>query len=175
MINNMTVLGHDSMLPIILPAVIAQVGAVLGIFLATRDARQRVLAGSAFSAGLFGITEPAIYGLTLPLRRPFIFGCVAGAIGGAITAFSNSYAYSFGLPNIFFPAQMIPPGGIDASVWGGLIGTGVAFRARLRADLLRRPAARQRCTGRRDGSPGLGKRYSGADERQRYRPRAGAG
>ena len=42
------------MLPIILPAVIAQVGAVLGIFLATRDARQRVLAGSAFSAGLFG-------------------------------------------------------------------------------------------------------------------------
>lgn len=103
------------------------VGAVLGIFLATRDARQRVLAGSAFSAGLFGITEPAIYGLTLPLRRPFIFGCVAGAIGGAITAFSNSYAYSFGLPNIFFPAQMIPPGGIDASVWGGLIGTGVAF------------------------------------------------
>ncbi|HBS6362252.1 TPA: PTS glucose transporter subunit IIA [Klebsiella pneumoniae] len=127
MINNMTVLGHDSMLPIILPAVIAQVGAVLGIFLATRDARQRVLAGSAFSAGLFGITEPAIYGLTLPLRRPFIFGCVAGAIGGAITAFSNSYAYSFGLPNIFFPAQMIPPGGIDASVWGGLIGTGAAF------------------------------------------------
>ena len=117
MINNMTVLGHDSMLPIILPAVIAQVGAVLGI----------LLAGSAFSAGLFGITEPAIYGLTLPLRRPFIFGCIAGAIGGAITAFSNSHAYSFGVPNIFFPAQMIPPGGIDASVWGGLIGTGVAF------------------------------------------------
>ena len=127
MINNMTVLGHDSMLPIILPAVLAQVGAVLGIFLSTRDARQKVLAGSAFSAGLFGITEPAIYGLTLPLRRPFIFGCVAGAIGGAITAFSNSYAFSFGLPNIFFPAQMIPASGIDASVWGGLIGTAVAF------------------------------------------------
>ena len=127
MINNLNVLGHDSMLPIILPAVLAQVGAVLGIFLATRDARQKVLAGSAFSAGLFGITEPAIYGLTLPLRRPFIFGCVSGALGGAITAFSNSATYSFGLPNIFFPAQMIPANGIDASVWGGLIGTAVAF------------------------------------------------
>lgn len=127
MINNLNVLGHDSMLPIILPAVLAQVGAVLGIFLATRDARQKVLAGSAFSAGLFGITEPAIYGLTLPLRRPFIFGCVSGALGGAITAFSNSATYSFGLPNIFFPAQMIPASGIDASVWGGLIGTAVAF------------------------------------------------
>ena len=127
MINNLNVLGHDSMLPIILPAVLAQVGAVLGIFLATRDARQKVLAGSAFSAGLFGITEPAIYGLTLPLRRPFIFGCFSGALGGAITAFSNSATYSFGLPNIFFPAQMIPASGIDASVWGGLIGTAVAF------------------------------------------------
>ncbi|HDL9614738.1 TPA: PTS beta-glucoside transporter subunit IIABC [Escherichia coli] len=127
MINNITVLGHDSMLPIILPAVIGQVGAVLGIFLATHDARQRVLSGSAFSAGLFGITEPAIYSLTLPLRRPFIFGCVGGAIGGAITGFSNAYAYSFGLPNIFFPAQMIPAAGIDSSVWGGLIGSGTAF------------------------------------------------
>jgi len=127
MINNMTVLGYDSMMPIIVPAVVAQVGAVLGIFLATRDARQKVLAGSAFSAGLFGITEPAIYGLTLPLRRPFIFGCVAGAIGGAITAFSHSYTFSFGLANIFTLAQMIPPGGVDASFWGGLTGTLVAF------------------------------------------------
>jgi PTS system beta-glucoside-specific IIA component/PTS system beta-glucoside-specific IIB component/PTS system beta-glucoside-specific IIC component len=90
MINNLTVLGHDSMLPMLLPAVMGQVGAALGIFLRTRDARQKVLAGSAVSAGIFGITEPAIYGLTLPLRRPFIFGCVAGAIGGAIVGFSNS-------------------------------------------------------------------------------------
>lgn len=127
MINNMAVLGYDSMMPIIVPAVVAQVGAVLGIFLATRDARQKVLAGSAFSAGLFGITEPAIYGLTLPLRRPFIFGCVAGAIGGAITAFSHSYTFSFGLANIFTLAQMIPPGGVDASFWGGLTGAVVAF------------------------------------------------
>ena len=127
MINNMAVLGYDSMMPIIVPAVVAQVGAVLGIFLATRDARQKVLAGSAFSAGLFGITEPAIYGLTLPLRRPFIFGCVAGAIGGAITAFSHSYTFSFGLANIFTLAQMIPPGGVDASFWGGLTGALVAF------------------------------------------------
>ena len=113
-------------MPIILPAVIDQVGAVLGIFLATRDARQRVLAGSAFSAGLFGIARrPA--GLTLQLAVPFYLRSVApGRLAGNIS-FSNSYAYSFGLPNIFFPAQMIPPGGIDASVWGGLIGTGVPF------------------------------------------------
>lgn len=127
MINNLSVMGHDSMLPIILPAVLAQAGAALGIFLATRDSQQKVLAGSAFSAGLFGITEPAIYGLTLPLRRPFIFGCLAGGVGGAITAFSNSYAYSFGVPGILFPAQMIPSTGVDTGFYGGLTGTVVAF------------------------------------------------
>ncbi|RTD67299.1 PTS beta-glucoside transporter subunit IIABC [Klebsiella quasipneumoniae subsp. similipneumoniae] len=122
MINNPTVLGHDSMLPMLLPAVMGQVGAVLGILLKTRDARQKVLAGSAFSAGIFGITEPAIYGLTLPLRRPFIFGCVAGAIGGAIVGFSNAHVYSFGFGNIFTVAQMIPPQGLDSTVWGGVVG-----------------------------------------------------
>ncbi|HCB0897828.1 TPA: PTS beta-glucoside transporter subunit IIABC [Klebsiella variicola subsp. variicola] len=122
MINNLTVLGHDSMLPMLLPAVMGQVGAVLGILLKTRDARQKVLAGSAFSAGIFGITEPAIYGLTLPLRRPFIFGCVAGAISGAIVGFSNAHVYSFGFGNIFTVAQMIPPQGLDSTVWGGVVG-----------------------------------------------------
>ncbi|VDR25808.1 EIIBCA-Bgl [Raoultella terrigena] len=122
MINNLTVLGQDSMLPMLLPAVMGQVGAALGIFLRSRDARQKVLAGSAISAGIFGITEPAIYGLNLPLRRPFIFGCVAGAIGGAIVGFSDSHVYSFGFANIFTLAQMIPPQGIDATLWGGAIG-----------------------------------------------------
>lgn len=127
MINNLAVLGHDSMMPMLLPAVMGQVGAALGIFLRTRDARQKVLAGSAVSAGIFGVTEPAIYGLNLPLRRPFIFGCVAGAIGGAIVGFSDSHVYSFGFGNIFTLAQMIPPQGIDATVWGGALGTVAAL------------------------------------------------
>ncbi|HDS6850138.1 TPA: PTS beta-glucoside transporter subunit IIABC [Enterobacter cancerogenus] len=127
MINNLAVLGHDSMLPMLLPAVFGQVGAALGIFLRTRDARQKMLAGSSVTAGIFGITEPAVYGLNLPLRRPFIFGCVAGAIGGAIVGFSDTHVYSFGFANIFTIAQMIPPGGVNATLWGGIIGTVVAL------------------------------------------------
>ena len=140
--------------------------APLGIFLRTRDARQKVLAGSAVSAGIFGVTEPAIYGLNLPLRRPFIFGCVAGAIGGAIVGFSDSHVYSFGFGNIFTLAQMIPPQGIDATVWGGALGTVAALiiacaltlvagcRA---APLNRRPLV----------APASEKRHPGADDRQR--------
>ncbi len=127
MINNVAVLGHDSMLPMLLPAVFGQVGAALGVFLRTRDARQKMLAGSSVTAGIFGITEPAVYGVNLPLRRPFIFGCVAGAVGGAIVGFSDTHVYSFGFANIFTLAQMIPPGGVDATLWGGLFGTMVAL------------------------------------------------
>ena len=127
MINNLAVLGHDSMLPMLLPAVFGQVGAALGVFLRSRDARQKMLAGSSVTAGIFGITEPAVYGVNLPLRRPFIFGCVAGAIGGAIVGFSDTHVYSFGFANIFTVAQMIPPGGVDATLWGGIFGTLVAL------------------------------------------------
>lgn len=128
MVNNISVLGYDTMLPMLLPAVTGQVGAALGIFLRTRDPQQKVLAGSAISAGIFGITEPAIYGLNLPLRRPFIFGCLAGAIGGAIVGWCKSRVYSFGFANIFTLAQMISPEhGIDITVWGAVIGMIVAL------------------------------------------------
>ncbi|WP_310608596.1 PTS beta-glucoside transporter subunit IIABC [Buttiauxella brennerae] len=127
MINNLSVFGHDTLLPLLLPAIMGQVGACLGVFLRTRDTRMKMLAGSAASAGIFGITEPAVYGVTLPHRRPFIFGCIAGAVGGAIVGFSHSNVYSFGFANIFTIAQMIPPGGIDASVWGAVIGMFVAL------------------------------------------------
>lgn len=127
MINNLSVLGHDTLAPLLLPAVMGQVGATLGVLLRSRDKKQKMLAGSAFSAGIFGITEPAVYGVTLPNRRPFIFGCIGGAIGGAIVGFSQTAVYSFGLVSVFTFAQIIPPGGIDFSVWGAIIGTTVAM------------------------------------------------
>lgn len=122
MINNLTVFGHDSMVPMLLPAIMGQVGAALGVFLRTRDARLKTLAGSAVSAGVFGITEPAVYGVTLPNRRPFIFGCIAGALGGAFIGWSQTHVYSFGLPSILTIPQLIQPSGLDFTVWGGVIG-----------------------------------------------------
>ncbi|CNI63662.1 MULTISPECIES: PTS beta-glucoside transporter subunit IIABC [Yersinia] len=131
MINNLSVLGYDTMAPLLLPAVMGQVGATLGVFLRTRDAKMKALSGSAFTAGIFGITEPAVYGVTLPSKKPFVFGCIGGAIGGVIVGYSQTYIYSFGLVNIFSFAQIIPSGGIDASVWGAVIGTltALAFAA----------------------------------------------
>lgn len=121
MINNLTVFGHDSLVPMLLPAIMGQVGAAFGVFLRTRDARLKTLAGSAVSAGLFGITEPAVYGVTLPNRRPFIFGCIAGALGGAFIGLSQTQIYSFGLPSILTIPQLIPASGVDFTVWGAVI------------------------------------------------------
>ncbi len=127
MINNLSVLGRDTLSPLLLPAVMGQVGAALGVMLRTRDAKLRVMAGSAVSAGIFGITEPAVYGVTLPNKRPFIFGCIGGALGGAVIGYFHTAVYSFGLVSVFTFAQIIPAGGFDATVWGAIVGTLVSF------------------------------------------------
>lgn len=127
MINNLSVLGRDTMVPLLLPAVMGQVGATLGVMLRTRDAKLRALSGSAIGAGIFGITEPAVYGVTLPNKRPFIFGCIGGALGGAVIGYFHTATYSFGLVSVFTFAQIIPADGFNATVWGAIGGTLLSF------------------------------------------------
>lgn len=130
-INNFTVLGYDSMMPLLMPAILAQVGAALGIFLCERDAQKKVVAGSAALTGLFGITEPAVYGVNLPCKYPFIIACISGSLGAALIGHAQTKVYSFGLPSIFTFMQTIPSTGVDYTVWasviGGAISTGFAL------------------------------------------------
>ena len=100
-INNFTVLGYDTMIPLLMPAIMAQVGAALGVFLCERDAQKKVVAGSAALTGLFGITEPAVYGVNLPRKYPFVIACISGALGATIIGYAQTKVYSFGLPSIF--------------------------------------------------------------------------
>ncbi|KGT88701.1 PTS beta-glucoside transporter subunit IIABC [Enterobacter cancerogenus] len=127
MINNLANFGSDTLLPLLMPAVLGQAGATLGIFLRTREAKLKAMAGSAFTASIFGITEPAVYGVTLPRRRPFIFGCIGGAIGAGILGFWHTTIYSFGFPSIFTFIQVVPSSGIDASVLAAFAGAAVAL------------------------------------------------
>ncbi|MFG1172473.1 PTS beta-glucoside transporter subunit IIABC [Erwiniaceae bacterium CAU 1747] len=127
MINNLSVFGSDTLLPLLMPAVMGQAGATLGVMLRSRDAKTRGIAASAFSASLFGITEPAVYGITLPNRRPFILGCIGGALGAAVLGFYHTTAYSFGLPSIFTFSQVVPKTGFDASVIAAFAGALIAL------------------------------------------------
>ncbi|MDG1640439.1 PTS beta-glucoside transporter subunit IIABC [Klebsiella huaxiensis] len=126
-INNFTVLGYDTMLPLMTPAILAQVGAALAIFISERDAQKKVVAGSASLTGLFGITEPAVYGVNLPRRYPFIVACVSGGIGAALVGFAQTKVYSFGVPSIFTFMQTIPSTGVDYTVWACIIGSVLAM------------------------------------------------
>uniref|UniRef100_UPI001ED9F063 glucose PTS transporter subunit IIA n=1 Tax=Buttiauxella sp. S19-1 TaxID=941430 RepID=UPI001ED9F063 len=58
---------------------------------------------------------------------PFIFGCVAGAVGGVIVGYCQTSVFSFGLVSVFTFSQIIPSTGVDMSVWGAILGTGLAF------------------------------------------------
>ena len=102
-LNNLATTGMDTMIPISLAGVLAQAGAALGVFLKAKDTKLKGLAGSGTLTALFGITEPTVYGVTLPLKKPFIFGCIGGAIGGAITASQNVITYGFGQSILTFP------------------------------------------------------------------------
>lgn len=117
LLNNMAVMGSDSMMPLLVPAVLAQAGSALGVFLVIKDTKLKAIAGSACTAGLFGITEPAIYGVNLPKKRPFAFACFAGAIGAAIIGYVNARVYSFALPSMLVFPQIIPPTGVDITLW----------------------------------------------------------
>lgn len=96
---NFDMYGRDSFQAFQTIAVIAQVGAVLGVFLKSRNKEMKNVSLSAFITGIFGITEPSIYGVTLRLKRPFIYGCISGGIGAIVASFFNPFYYAYaGLP-----------------------------------------------------------------------------
>jgi beta-glucoside PTS system EIICBA component len=129
MLNNLSpaMLGKDFMLPALVPTVSAQIGATLAVSMRTNDKALKSLGYSAAFTAIFGITEPAVYGVTLPKRRPFIISCIAAAIGGAVVSYYGTATYSFGLANIFTIAQSIPPTGIDSTIFGLLLGIIASF------------------------------------------------
>lgn len=92
MTNNIALYGRDTMIAILGPSNLSQAGAALGVFLKTKDLKVKAIAGSAAITGIFGITEPSIYGVTLKYKKPFIIAAISGAIAGAIVAVSGASA-----------------------------------------------------------------------------------
>lgn len=98
---NFAMHGHDSFQAFQTIAVVAQVGAAFGVFFKSKNKDFKGTALSAGITGVFGITEPAIYGVTLRLKKPFICGCIAGAVGAVVTGlFGSSYYAYAGLPSL---------------------------------------------------------------------------
>lgn len=94
-------LGYDSLLSPYFCVSFAQTFVVLAIILKTKDEKLKKVAIPAFISGIFGVTEPAIYGVTLPKKKPFIYSCIAGAIGGGFTGLMGARSYSMGGLGLF--------------------------------------------------------------------------
>lgn len=99
-VGNYAALGYDTFTGLQASAVFAQAGATLGVFLKTKDRDMKGVSASAAVTGLFGITEPAIYGVNLRLKKPMICGCIAGAVGGAVGGAFNAVSWGYNMPGI---------------------------------------------------------------------------
>ena len=124
-INNIAVYGKDGIKPAAAASVFAQTGAAFGVMLKTKNKKLRALAGSASLSALFGITEPAVYGITLPLKRPFIAGVISGAVGGAIIGQAGTQAFASGAPGLLTLPIFYGPGGQGFP--GLILGISVSF------------------------------------------------
>lgn len=99
--------------------VTAQTGAVLAVFLRTRNAKLKQVAGPAALSGLLsGISEPAVYGVNLPLRRPFIIGLASAAVGGAVIAASGVVSHAFAVPSLISMPAALGSGNFTVFVIG---------------------------------------------------------
>ena len=89
--------GRNFLNPLMSVAIIAQGGAVLGYLVRNlKDDKAKELCIPSFISVLFGITEPALFGVNLRYRYPIIGGCLGGAVGGAVVYFTDLAALGFG-------------------------------------------------------------------------------
>lgn len=127
-VNNIMTLGYDNVMMPFFATTFAQTAVVIAIILKTKDKKLKSLAVPSAISGIFGITEPAIYGITLPRKKPFIISCIAGGIAGAYYGYADLKEFIFGGMGIFeFPAMINPETKDMSNVLVGVIGVVIAM------------------------------------------------
>lgn len=110
-INNIMTMGYDNVMMPFFACTFATAGVVLAMFFRSKDKKIKEMAIPNFISSIFGVTEPAIYGMLLPLKKPFIISCIAGGIGGGFYGFFNFRKFMVGGMGIFELPAMIEPDG----------------------------------------------------------------
>ncbi|MFS7237125.1 PTS beta-glucoside transporter subunit IIABC [Carnobacterium divergens] len=117
--------GFSQVLTASFAASFAQTAVVAAMFFKLKDKKIKALCPPAIISGIFGVTEPAIYGITLPKKKPFIFSMVGAAAGGLYLMLNQVTSYTMGGLGIFGILNFI--NGEDASgVVNGAIGIVIA-------------------------------------------------
>jgi PTS system beta-glucosides-specific IIC component len=102
---DMTTLGGDIVVASSFAASFSQLAALTAVVIKTKDKTTRGIGIPAIISAVCGVTEPSIYGVTLPRKKPFVFSCIGAAVGGMIIAIKGCYMYTMAGLGIFgFPA-----------------------------------------------------------------------
>lgn len=128
-INNVMTLGYDNVMMPFFACTFAISAVVLAIFFKTKDKKLREMAIPNFISGIFGVTEPAIYGILLPLKKPFIISCIAGGIGGAFYGHFNFRKFILGGMGIFELPNMMNPDGTMGNIIVAFAGIAISMAA----------------------------------------------
>ena len=130
-INNIVTYGFDNVMMPFFACTFATSAVVAAIFIKTKNKKLKEMCLPNFISGIFGVTEPAIYGILVPLKKPFVISCIAGGIGGAFYGAFNFRKFMMGGMGIFeFPAMIAPDGSIDnliVAITGVIITMIIAF------------------------------------------------
>ena len=126
-INNIAVLGSDLVVATSVAVCFAQTGVVIAIMLKAKNKKLKSLCIPSIISGILGVTEPAIYGITLPRKKPFILSCIGGAVTGGIMGLFGTRLYSSGAMGLFVIPTCINPVGIDSGFYGIILATVVGL------------------------------------------------
>lgn len=121
MINNVSTSGYDIINPLIFAASFAQTGIVIGLFLKTKNTKLKSISLPAAISGIFGVTEPAIYGVTLPRKKLFIYSCVISGLFSGFIGFAGTKMYFMGGLGIFGYTTFIGESGLNFAFWATII------------------------------------------------------
>jgi PTS system sucrose-specific IIC component len=113
-------LQENPLLPILAMAGGGQVGATIAVYFKTQNKKLKELIKGALPVGFLGIGEPLIFGVTLPLGRPFITACIGAGFGGAFQALMQVKSIALGVSGLSL-AFLIKPGGVMYYLIGILI------------------------------------------------------
>lgn len=121
MINNVSTSGYDIINPLIFAASFAQTGIVIGLFLKTKNTKLKSISLPAAISGIFGVTEPAIYGVTLPRKKLFIYSCIISGLFSGFIGFAGTKMYFMGGLGIFGYTTFIGESGLNFAFWATII------------------------------------------------------
>ncbi|KRN04662.1 PTS transporter subunit EIIC [Holzapfeliella floricola] len=124
---NIATVGQDPIMALTFAALYAQIGAVLGVMLKTKDKKFKALSLSAFITGVFGISEPSMFGVTIPTKKPFVISMIGAGIGGLIMGLFNTLVYTVGVLGFFTFLTYIPNDGNLTGLFAAIAACAVAF------------------------------------------------